>query len=58
MEGLQNSMWPDAGEPVWGTLSYYMHEGGHGTLPSDWEIFMEFLKTHLINRKTDEQKNN
>jgi hypothetical protein len=53
-EGLQNSMWPDAGEPVWGTLSYYMHEGGHGTLPSDWEIFMEFLNTHLINRKTDE----
>lgn len=47
-EGLQSSLWPDAGEPVWGTLSYYMHEGGHGTLPSDWEIFMEFLKTHLM----------
>lgn len=47
-EGLQNNRWPDAGEPVWGTLSYYMHEGGHGTLPSDWEIFMKFLKTHLI----------
>jgi hypothetical protein len=52
--GLQISQWPEAGVPAWGTLSYYMHEGGHGTLPSDWEIFMEFLNTHLINRKTDE----
>ncbi|HXE06382.1 MAG TPA: hypothetical protein VN612_00710 [Acidobacteriaceae bacterium] len=28
-------------------LSYYMHEGGHGMVPSDWDIYVQFLKATL-----------
>jgi len=24
-----------------------MHEGGHGMVASDWDIYLEFLKTNL-----------
>jgi hypothetical protein len=46
-QGLPREEMPVAGEPVLGTLGYYMHKGGHGTIPSDWEVFLQFLKTHL-----------
>ena len=26
-----------------GTLNYFMHSGGHGTIPSDWDVFLKFL---------------
>jgi hypothetical protein len=29
------------------TLGYYMHKGGHGTLPSDWPIFINYMKKYL-----------
>lgn len=38
---------PPAGTPVMTTLGYYMHAGGHGTIPSDWDIFLQFMKAHL-----------
>ncbi len=38
---------PPAGEPILNTLGYAMHAGGHGTIPSDWEIFLKFMQTHL-----------
>jgi hypothetical protein len=25
-----------------------MHEGGHGILPADWDIFMKFMEKYLI----------
>jgi hypothetical protein len=28
-------------------LSYYMHDGGHGMVPSDWDIYVQFLKATL-----------
>ena len=28
-------------------LSYYMHDGGHGMVPSDWGIYVEFLKAQF-----------
>jgi hypothetical protein len=28
-------------------LSYYMREGGHGMVPTDWDIYIRFLKMHL-----------
>jgi hypothetical protein len=37
---------PAARTPILHTLGYYMHDGGHGTLPSDWEIFFRFLRMH------------
>lgn len=38
---------PPAGRLSGGTLSYYMHAGGHGMVPGDWDIFLQFLKAHL-----------
>lgn len=34
------------GIPV-NTLGYFMHSGGHGTIPSDWDVFYRFLEMHL-----------
>lgn len=38
---------PPAGLPILHTLGYYMHAGGHGTIPSDWEQFLKFMRIHL-----------
>jgi hypothetical protein len=46
-EDLGTSVWPDAKQPIFHDLSYYMHEGGHGMVPSDWGIYIEFLKKAL-----------
>ena len=45
--GLETDQWPAAGVPVMHTLGYYMHAGGHGTLPSDWNEFLAFLEMHF-----------
>jgi len=28
-------------------LAYFMHDGGHGMVPSDWDVYLDFLKMHL-----------
>jgi len=28
-------------------LGYYMHKGGHGTIPSDWPLFVDYMKKYL-----------
>jgi hypothetical protein len=28
-------------------LGYYMHDGGHGTIPSDYPVFIQFMKKFL-----------
>jgi hypothetical protein len=38
---------PPAGQSVMTTLGYHMHEGGHGMIPSDWGVFIQFMKAHL-----------
>lgn len=38
---------PAADQPVYTTLGYVMHEGGHGVLPQDWDYYLEFMKRHL-----------
>ncbi|HKE60292.1 MAG TPA: hypothetical protein VKB46_26450 [Pyrinomonadaceae bacterium] len=45
--GLDQEQMPAAGQPLIHTLSYYMHKGGHGTVPSDWEVFVKFLEANL-----------
>jgi hypothetical protein len=35
-------------EPVLNTLGYFMYEGGHGILPSDYPVFIEFIKKYLM----------
>lgn len=44
---LRTTTWPGAGQPILHDLGYYMHEGGHGTIPSDWPVYLDFLKLHL-----------
>lgn len=44
---LDTDVWPAAKQPILHDLSYYMHDGGHGMVPSDWDIYVQFLKMHL-----------
>ncbi len=47
-QDLGTDVWPAAKTPIFSNgLNYYMHEGGHGMVPSDWDIYIQFLKTHL-----------
>ena len=45
--GLGVEGWPEEKVPVLHDIGYYMHDGGHGMVPSDWEIYVQFLKMHL-----------
>ena len=39
---------PEAGDTsLLNPLGYYMHDGGHGLVPGDWDIFIEFIKKYL-----------
>ncbi len=46
-DGLDADIWPAAKVPILHDIGYYMHDGGHGMVPSDWDIYIEFLKMHL-----------
>jgi hypothetical protein len=46
-EGLGTDRMPAPGEPIFHTLGYYEHAGGHGTIPSDWDRFLNFMDLHL-----------
>jgi hypothetical protein len=46
-QGLETDRWPAAGAPILHTIGYYMHAGGHGTIPSDWDQFLQFMKMYL-----------
>lgn len=46
-QGLQTDQMPPAGQPILNTIGYFMHAGGHGALPSDWEVFLKFMEMHL-----------
>lgn len=44
---LGTSEMPTAGTPIFQTLGYVMHAGGHGTMPSDWPLFLQFMRMHF-----------
>jgi len=46
-DGLGTDVWPAAKQPILHDIGYYMHDGGHGMVPTDWAIYVEFLKKHL-----------
>jgi hypothetical protein len=46
-KGPETDEFPLAGKFVGDTLGYYMHAGGHGTVPSDWDVYLKFMTTHL-----------
>jgi hypothetical protein len=46
-QALDAEQMPAAGQPILHTLGYIMHAGGHGAIPSDWELFLKFMQIHL-----------
>ena len=42
-----SDVFPAAEQPIYHTLGYVMHEGGHGVLPQDWDYYLEFMKRYL-----------
>ncbi len=46
-KGLGTRNFPAAGEPILNNLGYFMHDGGHGNVPADFPVYVQFLKMHL-----------
>jgi hypothetical protein len=47
-QDLGTDTWPPAGTPIFTNgLNYYMHDGGHGMVPGDWDIYVQFLKAQF-----------
>lgn len=47
-QDLGTDVWPAPKQPIFRDgLNYYMHEGGHGMVPSDWDIYVQFLMQNL-----------
>ena len=46
-DGLETDQWPPPGLPLVTQLEYFKHNGGHGTLPNDWQVFINFLNIQL-----------
>jgi hypothetical protein len=46
-QDLGTTTMPKAGEPILHDLSYEMHSGGHGMVPTDWNVYVDFLKLYL-----------
>ncbi len=46
-EGLGTNKMPAAGEPILHTVGFLMHEGGHGMVNSDWDVFFKFMERYL-----------
>ena len=49
--GLDTDQMPPAGVPILHTVGYFMHAGGHGTIPSDWDQFLAFMQMHLLGKR-------
>ena len=47
-KGPATETMPKAGDQsLLNTLGFYMHAGGHGTISSDWAVFITYLKKYL-----------
>jgi hypothetical protein len=46
-EGLGTTKMPAAGEAILHTVGFLLHEGGHGMVPGDWDVYFKFLEMHL-----------
>ncbi|MBZ5619395.1 MAG: acetylxylan esterase [Acidobacteriia bacterium] len=46
-QGLDTDQMPAPGEAILHTIGYQMHAGGHGTIPSDWDLFLKFMQMHF-----------
>jgi hypothetical protein len=50
-QGLGTTEMPAAGKPILNTLGYYMHSGGHGAMPTDYPVFLDFIKKNFLEGK-------
>ena len=46
-KGLGTTSFPAAGEPILHDTGYFMHDGGHGTVPADYDVYINFMKLHF-----------
>jgi hypothetical protein len=46
-DGIETDKWPPPGLPIVTPLGYFMHDGGHGTMLDDWQVFINFLNIQL-----------
>ena len=46
-QGLDVDQLPAPGQPVIRDVGFLMHDGGHGTVPSDWTVILDFLQKFL-----------
>jgi hypothetical protein len=49
-KSLGTDIYPPAGVPILNDLGYFMHAGGHGALPADYEVFIRFIKMHFFEK--------
>jgi hypothetical protein len=47
-KGLGTNQFPAAGQAILHDLGYVMHDGGHGTVPSDFDVYIRFIEMHLM----------
>ena len=47
-QGLGVDEVPPAGQAVLHDMGYLMHAGGHGMVPSDWDVYLQFMKMHFV----------
>jgi hypothetical protein len=47
-KSLRTDVYPAAGVPILNDLGYFMHAGGHGAMPADYEVFIRFMKMHFF----------
>ena len=50
-QGLDTDVWPAPGVAILHDIGYFMHAGGHGSLPGDWEQYLKFMDMHLLGKK-------
>ena len=46
-KGLGIDRFPAAGQAVLHDIGYFMHDGGHGNVPADFPVYVQFLKMHF-----------
>ena len=47
-KGLETKVMPEPEEAILHDLGYYMHTGGHGTLPGDFDVYIAFMRKHFM----------
>jgi hypothetical protein len=51
--GPNTDVFPAAGDTsLLNTLGYYMHDGGHGVFPQDYDVFIKFMSKYLVDTKS------